>query len=77
MNGYVDELHEESGESIHNEEIRRDGGNLLRQNRKDNQIHPYLLLKDVRADRSTEVEKTFLPSTTSMRDPCHSESRRH
>ena len=77
VNKHVDELREENGTSIHNKEVTTGGREgPLRQNRGNNRIHHHLHSRRCLCRSINGSGKTFLPSTTSMRDPCRSESRR-
>ena len=76
MNKYVDELPEANGESIHFEEMVTGMDNPLRQNIMDNQIHNFLHSQKCSCQLTNGTGMIFLPSTTSTREPCHTESRR-
>ena len=63
MNKYVDELPEENGKSVHYEEMVASTGKPV-------------ATKQLFVPIDQRSGKTFLPSTSSMGDPCHSVFRR-
>ena len=77
VNIHVDELREENGTSIHNEEVTTGAGGPVatKQREQSNPPSPSFSKMFVPINQR-KWKRHSCPSTMSMRDPCHSESRR-